>query len=205
MQPYYYDDVLEAGIDEVARGCLAGPVYTAAVVWPKEIEGEDTMMITKDSKKYSKRQRLILKDYIEEHAIDFSVQSEDQGVIDKVNILNATMKCMHNSIRNLNVEVDHLLVDGDKFKPYHTERGENIPHTCIISGDNKYLPIACASIMAKVYHDMFIDKYCDEHPDYDIYDWKNNMCYGTKNHIEAIKKKGTTPFHRKTFGLCKNY
>lgn len=201
MKSYYYEDLLEVGLDEVARGCLVGPVVTAAVVWPKEEE----MVVLKDSKKYSHRKRLILKDYIEENAIDFSINFQEASVIDSINILNATMKSMHESISSLNLEVDHLLIDGNNFKPYMNSNGDQLPHTCIIQGDTKYVPIACASILAKVYHDLYIEKYCDDHPEYHCYDWKNNMGYGTATHINAIKQHGITPLHRKSFGICKNY
>ncbi len=201
MKSYYYEDLLEAGVDEVARGCLAGPVVTAAVVWPKDEE----KVILKDSKKYSPRKRLMLKDYIEENAIDFNVNFQEASVIDEINILNATMKSMHESIRGLNMEVDHLMIDGNKFNHYVNKNNEIVPHTCFIEGDAHYAPIACASILAKVYHDLYIEKYCDEHPEYDVYEWKNNMCYGTKAHLDAIKSHGITPFHRRTFGICKNY
>jgi ribonuclease HII len=205
MQSYYFEDLLEAGVDEVARGCLAGPVYTAAVVWPKELDPELDMMITKDSKKYSKRRRLILRDYILENCIDYAVTSETNWVIDDINILNATIKSMHNSLDNLNMEVDHILVDGTNFKNYYNKSKELIPNTCIINGDAKYLPIACASILAKVYHDEYIEKLCTENETYKRYDWNNNMCYGTAKHINAIKEYGITNLHRKTFGICKEY
>jgi ribonuclease HII len=205
MQSYYFEDLLEVGIDEVARGCLAGPVYTSAVVWPKELDPELDMMITKDSKKYSKRRRLILKDYIEEYAIDFSVTYEDNNVIDDINILNATLKSMHNSLDKLNMDVDHILVDGTSFKNYYNTNKELIPNTCIINGDAKYVPIACASILAKVYHDEYIKKICEENSEYKKYDWDNNMCYGTAKHLNAIRKHGITDLHRKTFGICKEY
>ena len=202
MNTFYYSDLLEAGVDEVARGTLAGPVYTAAVVWPKD-EGLD--MITKDSKQYSKRQRLMLKDYIEEYAIDYSVSYETPECIDKINILQATMKSMHTSLRNLNMDVEHIIVDGTNFIPFKDSDGSIVPHSCVPKGDNKYLPVACASILAKVYHDQAIEKYCDDHPEQDIYDWRSNMCYGTKNHLDAIRKHGTSPYHRKTFGICREY
>jgi len=202
MQPYYFEDLLEAGVDEVARGCMAGPVYTAAVVWPKDLEDS---LILKDSKQYSKRRRLILKDYIEENAIDFSVTSEDNKSIDKINILNATLKSMHKSIRGLNMEVDHILVDGQNFKNYYNGDGELVPNTCIVNGDAKYAPIACASILAKVYHDTYIEKLCDENPELERYGWTSNMCYGTAEHLAAITKYGITPYHRRTFGICKEY
>ena len=205
MKAYYYKEDIEVGIDEVARGCLAGPVYTSAVVWPKEIDPTDQNIIVKDSKTLSKRRRLILKDYIEENAIDFSVTFEDNKTIDEINILNATFKSMHNSLDQLNMDVEHILVDGNRFKKYTNSKDEVIPYTCIISGDAKYVPIACASILAKVNHDLYIEKLCDENPELDVYDWKNNMCYGTQTHIDAIKKNGISKYHRKTFGICKNY
>ena len=205
MKDYYDSELMEAGVDEVARGCLAGPVYSAAVIWPKEVDDIDNQPVIKDSKKLSKRRRLIVKDYIEENAIDFSVGFKDSKRIDEINILNATFEAMHEAIRNLNVEPEFLLIDGKTFKPYYTETNELIPHKCFIGGDDKYIPISCASILAKVYHDQYIEKLCDEHPEWEDYDWRGNMCYGTQKHIENIKKYGLTPYHRKTFGICREY
>lgn len=204
MKTYYSEDLLEAGIDEVARGCLAGPVYTAAVIWPKEIEDENAPTI-RDSKKLSKRRRLILKDYIEENAIDFSVAFNSNEIIDDINILNATYSAMHKAIDNLNVEPEFLLVDGNKFNPYFNSNKDLIPHKCFVGGDNNYIPIACASILAKVYHDQYIEKLVNDNSELEIYNWKSNMCYGTKEHIDAIKTNGLSKYHRKTFGICKNY
>lgn len=205
MKAYYYKDEIEAGVDEVARGCLAGPVYTAAVIWPKEVDPTEQGIIVKDSKTLSRRRRLILKDYIEENAIDFNVSYETNDCIDKINILNATYKSMHNSISNLNLEVDHLLIDGPRFKPYSNSKNEIIPYTCIVSGDAKYTPIACASILAKVYHDEYIIKLLENEPELTKYDWENNMCYGTKTHLDAIQEYGISKYHRKTFGICKEF
>lgn len=205
MKPYYFEDEVEAGVDEVARGCLAGPVFTSAVIWPKEIDPSDMNIIVKDSKKLSARKRLMLKDYIEEYAINFSVSQIDNIVIDEINILNATYKCMHKSLDKLDINLDHILVDGNKFKLYKDKQNNIIPHTCIIKGDSHYVPIACASILAKVYHDKYIEKLCNENEELNVYDWKNNMCYGTKNHIDAIKKNGISKYHRKTFGICNIY
>ena len=203
MLAYYYKDEVEAGVDEVARGCLAGPVYSSAVVWTKEIDPTDQNIIVKDSKTLSRRKRLILKDYIEENAIDFSISFESNKTIDEINILNATYKSMHKSLDQLNLDIDHILVDGNKFKPYTNSKNEVIPYTCIISGDAKYVPIAAASILAKVYHDLYIEKLCDENPDLEIYNWRNNMCYGTQKHMEAIQTNGISEYHRKSFGPCK--
>lgn len=202
MLQCYDDEDLEVGVDEVARGCLAGPVFAAAVIWPKE-ELEDQPLI-KDSKKLSKQRREYLRDYIEENAIDFSVSYMDNNVIDNVNILNATYKAMHSALDNLNVIPDSIIVDGHKFKPYSKD-GDFISHKCIIGGDNKYIPIACASILAKVYHDEYIENLMEEDPDLKKYGWDTNMCYGTSTHIEAIKEHGLSKHHRKTFGICKNY
>jgi ribonuclease HII len=195
---------LEAGIDEVARGCLAGPVYSAAVIWPSELDPEDEWneVFIKDSKKLSRKKREELRYYIEDNAIDFCVASSDNKHIDEVNIRNATFDTMHKALNGMYVEPDFLLVDGHVFRNYYNKQGVHIPHTCVISGDNTYIPIACASILAKVYHDEYINRICDENHEYNIYEWKNNMCYGTKPHLDAIKDYGITPLHRSTFGIC---
>jgi ribonuclease HII len=199
----YYSNKLEVGIDEVARGCLAGPVFTAAVIWPKDLDCEYQNEI-KDSKKLSKKKRKFLREYIEYNAIDFSVAFKDNTVIDKYNILTATHMAMHDSIKKLNIIPELLLVDGNTFTPYY-HNNDVIEHTCIIEGDNKYLPIACASILAKVYHDEYVEMLINNNKDLNKYDWGNNMCYGTKNHINAIKEYGISKYHRKTFGICKDY
>ena len=206
LKQFYTKDLLEVGIDEVARGCLAGRVYSAAVVWPKELDADHVHSQIKDSKKLSKRRREYLKDYIEETAIDFAVGWVDETYIDTYNIQNATFQAMHNAIAGLNVSVDLLLVDGNQFKPYWESGEEVISHKCIIDGDNKYVSIACASILAKVYHDFYIEKICFENPKLnEKYGWLTNMGYGTSQHTEGIKKYGLTPYHRKTFGICKDY
>ena len=148
MNLYYYPEQIEAGVDEVARGCLLGRMYSAAVIWSNEDNEITRHPLIKDSKKLDKRKRLIMSDYIKEHAIAYSISYQESDVIDKINILNATFKCMHLAIDNLNIDVDNLLVDGNKFKPYISLSGELIPHQCIIGGDNSYYPIACASILA---------------------------------------------------------
>ena len=195
---------LEAGLDEVARGCLAGPVYTAAVIWPSELEPEEQLneYMIKDSKKLNRKKREIVRPYIEENAIDFSVASVDNKRIDVVNIRNATFEAMHIAIHGLDVEPEILLIDGDGFRPYYNTDGNLLEHKCIIQGDNTYISIAAASILAKVYHDNYITKICEDNPDYNIYGWKNNMCYGASQHMNAIKDWGITPLHRKTFGIC---
>ena len=196
-------ELLEAGVDEVARGCLAGPVYAAAVIWPKELELEDSLTL-RDSKKLSKKKREEMKDYIEATALDFSVAFETPETIDKINILNASISAMHKAIDGLNIVPDSLLIDGNKFKPYLKD-GDLIPHECFVKGDDLYQSISAASILAKVYHDNYITELCEKEPELDIYDWKKNMCYGTKIHLDAIKNNGISKYHRKTFGICKDY
>ncbi len=200
---YKDEELLEAGVDEVARGCLAGPVYAAAVNWPKELELEETITL-RDSKKLSKKKREEMKDYIEATALDFSVAFEPPEVIDKINILNASISAMHKAIDGLNIVPESLLIDGNKFKPYVRD-GELVPHECFVKGDDLYQSISAASILAKVYHDNYITELCEKEPELDIYDWKKNMCYGTKIHLDAIKNNGITSYHRKTFGICREY
>jgi ribonuclease HII len=205
MQQYYEENKLEVGVDEVARGCLAGRVYAAAVIWPPDIEPEERHPLLKDSKKLSRKQRDSVKDYIENTAIDFAVSYESSESIDKNNILKASHMAMHNAIKNLNVEPESILADGHIFNAYYNEKNDLIPHKCFVGGDNKYSSIAAASILAKVYHDEYIDKLCDQNPDLEKYGWRSNMCYGTKEHMDAIKKYGISIYHRKTFGICKNF
>ena len=203
MNKFYDKNKLEVGIDEVARGCLAGPVFTAAVIWPNNLNCEWEKEI-KDSKKLSKKKRNFLRYYIEENAIDFSISYKDNNVIDKYNILKSTHMAMHDAIDNLNVIPDLILVDGNSFNPYYNNN-ELIEHLCIIGGDNKYISIACASILAKEYHDEYIRNLLIINENLKKYDWENNVCYGTKKHIEAIHKYGLSKYHRKTFGICNNY
>ena len=204
MFEYYEPNRLEAGIDEVARGCLAGRVYSAAVIWPNDLDEDEYHPVIKDSKKLSKKKREELRDYIENTAKDFSIGYEEANIVDDINIRNATFSSMHKALNGLNVLPDYLLVDGNSFKPY-SNNGELIQHKCFIGGDAKYISIACASILAKVYHDNYIEKLCENEPDLKKYGWLNNMCYGTEEHIDAIKTYGISKYHRKTFGVCKLY
>jgi ribonuclease HII len=158
----------------------------------------------KDSKKLSRKKRSFLKDYIEETAISFSIGYRDNNVIDEYNILNSTHMAMHDAINNLNIIPELLLVDGNSFNPYYY-KNTLIDNVCIIEGDNKYISIACASILAKEYHDEYIKQLLEKDSDLCKYDWNNNVCYGTKKHLDAIKKYGITKYHRKTFGICKKY
>lgn len=187
---------IEVGIDEAGRGCLIGPVFVAAVIWNPLLDDEYVAQIT-DSKKLSKHKREELREYIELNAIDFSVKCSDNETIDEINILNATMKSMHECIDNLQVDFDTILVDGDKFTPYKDKT-----HLCIIKGDSKYVSIAAASILAKTYHDEWIDTMLTNKVK-QMYDLNNNMGYGTKRHIDAIKLNGITKEHRKSF--CRKF
>ena len=206
MLKYYNSEKIEVGIDEAGRGCLAGPVVTGAVILPKEFEEEDTYLISqiKDSKKISRKKRSILKNFIEDIAIDFNVSFKDNNYIDKHNILKSTHDCMHESIKNLNIIPELILVDGNYFKPYYNDE-ELIDNICIIGGDNKYLSIACASILAKEYHDEYIKKLLEKDNNLNVYSWDSNMCYGTEKHIKGIKENGISKYHRKSFGICKDY
>ena len=193
-------NIIEVGLDEVARGCMFGRVYSAAVIWPEDYE-ENSNYIMKDSKKLSKKKREELYYYIINTALDWNVNYIENDEIDKINILQATMKSMHNNLDNLLIDVDHILVDGTIFNQY-----SNIPYTCIPKGDNKYYSIAAASILAKVEHDWYIEKLCEERPELnEKYDLLSNMGYGTKTHMENIKKYGSSDLHRKSFGICKDY
>ena len=195
---------IEVGVDEVGRGCLAGRVYAAAVVWPNHIEDFDHTII-KDSKKLSDKKKLIAKDYIEENAIDFATAWVDEKTIDRINILQASQRAMHLAIDKLNVIPEYILVDGNYFKPYMDRNDDFVSFDCIPRGDNAYISIAAASVLAKVERDQYIVDLVKENPQYEKYGWVRNKSYGTKEHMEAIKKYGVTPHHRLSFGICKRY
>lgn len=180
---------LECGTDEAGRGCLAGPVTAAAVILPEEFEN----IILNDSKKLSEAKRDFLKPIIERDAISFAFAHIHPEEIDQINILNASILAMHQSIASLKTAPDFISVDGNRFKPFI-----NTPHATIIKGDSKYLNIAAASILAKTNRDAYM---CLIHEEYPMYNWKQNKGYPTKEHREAIKKYGITKYHRKTFRL----
>lgn len=179
----------ECGTDEAGRGCLAGPVTSAAVILPLDFENN----ILNDSKQLSHKKREFLKPIIEKNAISFGVSHVFEEEIDKINILNASILAMHRSIDQLKIEPEFIAIDGNKFKPY-----KNIPCQTIIKGDSKYLNIAAASVLAKTYRDEYMLKIHEEFP---MYNWKKNKGYPTKEHREAIKKYGITKYHRKSFRL----
>jgi ribonuclease HII len=194
--------VYEAGIDEAGRGPLFGRVYCACVILPNNDKFEHHKL--KDSKKYTSKKKLNeVYEYIKEHALAYSVCYEDEKSIDDINIRQATLKCMNNCIEEIKKQIipDYLLVDGCDF--YTTS---NIPFICIEGGDNLYTPIAAASILAKVERDIYIEKLCNKYPYLDEnYGLSKNKGYGTKAHIDGIKKHGISLWHRKTFGICKSF
>ena len=204
MQQYYKQGELEIGLDEAGRGSLMGPVFTAGVIL-NDIQSNLPPYEIKDSKKCSPKVRNILRHYIEENSIGFCVEMIDVDRIDKVNILNATMEGMEKCIDNITsvINVDRLLVDGNTFPTYMNKSTfDFIPHICIPGGDDKYLNIAAASILAKEYHDEYILQLCKTYPELDNYDIKNNKGYGTKTHMLALIKHGPTEYHRKSFKPC---
>jgi len=204
LEYYKNKNCLEVGVDEVARGCLFGRVYAAAVIWTSSNPDDDTENAPKhppirDSKTLSAKQREDLKDYIENNAIDFAVSYADEKEIDQYNILQASQLAMHRALDQIRnrLDFDHILVDGNYFLPYYT-----YTYDCIIKGDNKYYSIAAASILAKVYHDAYIKDMVAKYPYLEDYCIGSNMGYGSSKHMDAIKNYGITPYHRKSFKPC---
>lgn len=187
----YQNELVEAGCDEAGRGCLAGPVFAAAVILPKDfIAGQ-----LNDSKKLNHKQREALRIIIEKEAIAWAVAEVDHAEIDKINILNASFLAMHRAVEKLAVKPEYLVIDGNRFKTY-----PEIPHACIVKGDGKYLNIAAASILAKTHRDEFMEKIAEEYP---VYQWKQNKGYPTIVHRNAALAHGLSPYHRKTFSISK--
>lgn len=184
-----HPDMIEAGCDEAGRGCLAGPVFAAAVVLPSDFECDEL----NDSKQLSEKQRNRLRPLIEEQALSFAVAMCSNEEIDELNILWASVEAMHRALSKLVIMPQHILVDGNRFRNY-----EQIPHTCVVGGDAIYLSIAAASVLAKTYRDEYMTNLAREFP---RYDWDCNKGYPTKAHREAIRKYGITPYHRKSFRL----
>lgn len=189
LKSFFDKNLIEAGCDEAGRGCLAGPVYAAAVVLPKNYKNK----WLNDSKKLSDADRYELRPEIEEKALSWAVGVVNHKEIDEINILNASFLGMHRAVDQLKVTPQLLLIDGNRFKAY-----KNISHQCIIKGDAKFLSIAAASILAKTYRDDFMKTAALTHPEYS---WESNMGYPTKKHREAIRQYGVTPLHRLTFQL----
>lgn len=213
LLPYLHPDVLEAGCDEAGRGCLAGPVYAAAVILPKDFNNE----VLNDSKQLTEKQRYALRPVIEQQALAWSVGVVEAWEIDKLNILNASFLAMHRAIHQLFPQPGSLLIDGNRFRvlqaiplhklPQHQmeldrfARYPNIPHTCVVKGDGRYLSIAAASILAKTYRDDYMNHLHEQDP---RYEWNTNKGYPTEAHRKAIRRYGPSEHHRKTFqGLDK--
>ena len=189
LKSYFDKHLIEAGCDEAGRGCLAGPVYAAAVILPKKYRNK----WLNDSKQLTDKDRYDLRPEIESKAIAWAVGVVDNVEIDRINILKASFLAMHRALDQLTHEPELLLIDGNRFTPYKTK-----PHQCIMQGDGKFLSIAAASILAKTYRDDFMKEAAKMHPHYG---WEHNMGYPTRMHREAIKTHATTPLHRMTFQL----
>ena len=189
LQPYLEQGRIEAGCDEAGRGCLAGPVFAAAVILPEGYCNE----LLNDSKKLSEHRRDELRTIVERDALAWAVGVVTAEEIDHINILNASFLAMHRAIDALSVRPEHLLIDGNRFKPYR-----DIPHTCIVKGDGKMMSIAAASILAKTHRDEFMARIHEEFPQYA---WNINKGYPTKAHRAAISQYGPSPYHRKSFRL----
>jgi ribonuclease HII len=189
LKSYLYHNLIEAGCDEAGRGCLAGPVVAAAVILPKLYKHP----VLTDSKKLSGKQRAQLREEIISSAIAWKVAFIDNVEIDKLNILRATIKAMHNAIEGLAREPEFLLIDGNRFYPY-----KKLRHQTIIKGDGLYYSIAAASVLAKTFRDEYMEKIHFEFPDYN---WGKNKGYATSDHRKAILRYGITPYHRKSFQL----
>ena len=189
LLPYYNPDLIEAGCDEAGRGCLAGSVYAAAVILPKDYSNP----LLNDSKQLTARQRYALRSEIERDALAWAVGVVTAGEIDEMNILRASITAMHRAIDALKLRPEALIIDGNRFYKYR-----DLPHTTIVKGDGKYLSIAAASILAKTYRDDYMKALHEEYP---CYGWDRNAGYPTKEHREAIRLHGVSPYHRRTFNL----
>lgn len=198
---HYYEGLIEAGCDEAGRGCLAGAVYAAAVILPPDYHNADL----NDSKQLTEKKRYMLREQIERDAVSWAVGIVTPEEIDKINILQASFLAMHRAIDQLTPCPEALIIDGNRFTPYHpiigggTSRAEAaLPHTTIVKGDGKYHAIAAASILAKTYRDDYMNRLAEEYPQYD---WRSNKGYPTKKHRQAIREYGVTPYHRLSYNL----
>ena len=189
LLPFLQDGRIEAGCDEAGRGCLAGPVFAAAVILPDQFNHP----LLNDSKRLTEHQRNTLRPIIEQEALAWCVGVVTATEIDEINILNASILAMHRALDGLGIRPEAILVDGNRFKPYH-----DIPSTCIVKGDATYRSIAAASILAKTHRDEFMDRIASEYPQYA---WDKNKGYPTKAHRQAIEQTGPSPYHRMSFRL----
>ena len=189
LLPFYQENFVEAGCDEAGRGCLAGPVFAAAVILPKDFYHP----LLNDSKQVSEQQRYQLRPFIEQHAVAYAVAHLCNKQIDELNILKASFKSMHLAVTSLSTQPQLLLIDGNRFTPY-----SGIPHQCIVGGDGRYASIAAASILAKTYRDDYMK---DLHLQFPHYNWAQNKGYATRDHQKALNEFGPCPFHRRSFRL----
>ena len=203
LESHYYQDLVEAGCDEAGRGCLAGSVYAAAVILPRNYDNP----LLNDSKKLSLKARYTLREQIQRDAISWAVGVVIPEEIDRINILHASFLAMHRAIAQLKIQPEALIIDGNRFDPYYPEANTSqpnhspkkpLPHTCIVKGDGKYQAIAAASILAKTYRDDYMDELDREYP---VYDWKKNKGYPTPKHRAAIAEHGISPYHRRSYNL----
>lgn len=192
LQPYLHTHLVEAGCDEAGRGCLAGPVFAAAVILPKSFHHP----LLNDSKQVAEKDRNTLRVFIEANALSYAVASLCHKKIDQYNILGASIKSMHLAIKKLSVAPQYILVDGNRFKPY-----KKVPHQCVVQGDSHYAAIAAASILAKTYRDDFMLQLHKKHPQYN---WAQNKGYATKDHQAALNQYGPSRYHRRSFRLDYN-
>ena len=189
LKPYYHSGIIEAGCDEAGRGCLAGPVYAAAVIMPPDFTND----VLNDSKQLTEKKRYQLREIIKREALAWAVGVVDNHEIDEINILRASILAMHRALDQLKIRPQEIIVDGNRFYKY-----QNLPYTTIVKGDGKYMSIPAASILAKTYRDDFMLKI---HKEYPVYHWDKNKGYPAKIHREAIRQYGTTPYHRMTYNL----
>lgn len=189
LLPHYFEGKIEAGCDEAGRGCLAGSVYAAAVILPK---GYDNPLLN-DSKQLTEKRRYALRDTIVHDAVAWAIGIVTPEEIDKINILNASFLAMHRALDQLTVCPEAIIVDGNRFTPYH-----DVPYATIVKGDGKYQAIAAASILAKTFRDDYMNRLAIEYP---YYDWQKNKGYPTRAHREGIRLHGITPYHRKSYNL----
>ena len=189
LAKHYYINKVEAGCDEAGRGCLAGSVFAAAVILPPDYENAEL----NDSKQLSEKRRYALREQVERDAVAWAVGIVTPEEIDRINILNASILAMHRALDQLSVRPEAIIVDGNRFKPYG-----QLPHTCIVKGDGKYLSIAAASILAKTYRDDYMKQLAGEYP---MYDWQSNKAYPTAKHRAALRQYGPSPYHRMTYNL----
>lgn len=193
LLPFFKSNTVEAGCDEAGRGCLAGPVFAAAVILPPYFESD----LLNDSKQLTEKQRYRLRPIIEKEALAWAVASIANTVIDEINILNASFLAMNNAVKQLKIVPEHLLIDGNRFR---TDTG--IPYSCMVKGDGRFYSIAAASVLAKTYRDDFMMKIHNEFP---VYCWNGNKGYPVKKHRDAIKKYGTSKYHRVSFSLPEQF